>query len=180
MAEIIEDTRQQVHDGDKHANKHLWWERHGVGVERRKLDFGDYARADGTSNVVVDTKRSLDEVVGNVGRSHDRFVRELDKARNAGCRLVILIEVGAPYTTVDAIARWTSGVCRRCDLYRKCICDPAASGQCRRKRHKPMQGRTLLRIMRSLERDHGCRFEVCHPAHSAARICELLGVEVGT
>lgn len=177
MADITEDTRQQVHHGDKHANKHRWWEAHGVSIERRALPFGDYARADGTSNVVVDTKRSLDEVAGNVGREHARFVRELEKARGEGCRLVILIEVGAPYATLDAVARWTSSVCRRCDLYRRCLCDPKASGPCRRKRHKPMQGTTLLKIMRSLERDHGCRFEVCHPAHSAARICELLGVE---
>lgn len=178
MADLFEDSRQQMHGEDKHINKHRWWDKHDVKVERKKLDFGDYARADGMSNIVIDTKRSLDEVAGNVGREHARFVRELERAREAGYRLVILIEVGAPYTTLDAIARWTSGVCKRCDLYSKCLCDPRASGRCRRKHSKPMQGTTMLKIMRSLERDHGCRFEVCHPAHSAARICELLGMEV--
>lgn len=171
---IICDTRQQK---GKHVNIDAWFERHGIGYEYRKLDFGDYMRADGTSNVIVDTKRSFDEVVGNVGREHSRFVRELDRARDAGCRLVILIEVGAPYVTLDKVSGWTSNVCKRCDRYRRLLCNPHANGRCQTHRNKPMQGKTLLKIMRTLEREHGCRFEVCHPAHSAARICELLGVK---
>lgn len=170
---ILEDTRQQVHHGDKHANKHRWWDSHGVTYERRKLDFGDYS-FDG-SNVVVDTKRSLDEVAQNVGRDHERFVRELDKARDAGCRLVILVEVGAPYVRLDDVARWYPQPCRKCQM-RGSSCNPRAGGRCRRFKRKPMQGPTLLSIMRGLERDHSCRFELCHPAHSAQRICELLGV----
>lgn len=173
MPDIWEDTRQQA---GKHENKRRWFESHGVSVGRRVLVTGDYERADGMSNVLVDTKRSLDEVVMDCGRDHARFVRELDRARDAGCRLVILIEVGAPYTSIESIAKWTSGVCKRCDLYRNSMCDPRAQGPCRRKRHKPMQGDTLLKIMRTLESAHGCRFEVCHPAHAAIRICELLGV----
>ena len=39
------------------------------------------------------------------------------------------------------------------------------------------QGPTLAKIMLRLESDYGCRFEFCHPARSARRICELLGVE---
>lgn len=170
---IICDTRQQR---GKHVNIDAWLDRHNIAYAYRKLDFGDYARADGLSNVVVDTKRSFDEVVGNVGREHERFVRELDRARKAGCRLVILIEVGAPYTTLDKVDGWISGVCKRCNRYRLNQCDPHASGRCQTHRSKPMQGRTLLKIIRTLEKEHSCRFEVCHPAHSAARICELLGV----
>lgn len=170
---IICDTRQQR---GKHVNIDAWFDRHGITYEYRKLDFGDYMRADGLSNVVVDTKRSFDEVVGNVGREHERFVRELDRARDAGCRLVVLIEVGTPYVTLDKVNGWVSGVCKRCDRYRRLLCDPRASGRCQTHRCKPMQGKTLLKIMRTLENEHACRFEVCHPAHSAARICELLGV----
>lgn len=174
MAELLIDTRQKR---GKHVNIDRWLDAHGVTYEYRALPTGDYERADGTSNVLVDTKRGLDEVASNVGRDHARFVRELDRARDAGCRLVVLIEACAPYMTMGAIARWRPQPCRRCRL-RGSACDPASGGRCARFKRKPMQGPTLLRIMRSLERDHGCRFELCHPARSAARICELLGLEV--
>lgn len=174
MPDIYEDTRQQR---GKHERKRLWWEDHGVEVERRKLDTGDYERADGTSNVLIDTKRSLDEVAMDVGRDHARFVRELDRARDAGCRLVVLIEASGPYRELEDAAKWHPQPCRRCQ-YRGSACEPMATGRCRRFRRKPMQGPTLLSIMRSLERDHGCRFEIVHPARAARRICELLGVEV--
>lgn len=168
------DTRQQA---GKHENIDRWFAAHGVPYEYRALRTGDYVRADGTSNIIIDTKRGLDEVAGNCGRQHNRFVRELDRARDAGCRLVILVEAYPPYMSMNAVVGWRPQPCRRC-RWRGNACDPLASGGCRRFKRKPMQGPTLLRTMRSLERKHGCRFELCHPARSAARICELLGVEV--
>lgn len=168
MPDIYEDTRQQA---GKHMNKERWFAEHGVTVERRKLDAGDYERADGTGNICIDTKRSIQEVAMDCGRDHPRFAREMDRAAAAGKRLVILIEVGYPYTDVDSIARWTSDVCKRCRR-----CNPRESDHCDRYRSKPMQGRTLLAIMRKMEERHRCRFEVCEPSMSARRICDILGV----
>lgn len=173
MPDIYEDSRQKV---GKHERKRLWFEAHGIEVERRKLGTGDYERADGASNVLIDTKRSLDEVAMDVGRDHARFVRELDRARDAGCRLVVLIECGAPYKELDDVARWYPQPCRKCQ-YRSSWCEPRAHGRCGRFKRKPMQGPTLLSIMQTLERTHGCRFEIVHPASAARRICELLGVK---
>lgn len=176
MPKIYEDSRQQVAHGDKHAAKHAWWARHGVEVVRMKLDAGDYM-AEG-SNVLVDTKRSIAEVAMDVGRDHKRFAHELDRAAGAGCRLVVLIEVGGTYRELEDVCRWTAIPCQRCDRRRCGACDPRGSMRCQRYRAKPMQGPTVYRIMRSLERDHGCRFELVHPASSARRICELLGVNM--
>lgn len=170
-ATVVCDTRQQA---GKHANVDGWFDAHGVAYVYRKLDFGDYA-VDG-SNVVVDTKRSVAEVAQNVGRDHARLVREIERAGAAGCRLVFLVEVGWPYREVEDVARWTAVPCRRCEHRRMGECDPRFSDRCARYRHKPMQGPTVARIMRSMERDHGCRFEMCRPSETAARICELLGV----
>ena len=79
---LYEDTRQVL---GKHDRKNEWWRSHGVEVVRRKLDFGDYM-VDG-SNVSVDTKRNISEVAMDCGRDHDRFAREMDRAREAGYRL---------------------------------------------------------------------------------------------
>ncbi len=176
MIQIYEDTRQQQAHGDKHANKHAWWTSHGIEVERLKLEFGDYIRADGSSNIAVDTKRSLDEVAGNVGREHERFVRELERAREAGWRLVILIEAGGRYKDLQDVNGWVNGACQRCQYYKMKSCKPHGAPACKRYRRKPMQGVQLYKIMRTLERKHGCIFEVCPPSKAAQRICDLLGV----
>ena len=172
MTKIICDTRQKR---GKHENIDRWFDLHGVEYEYRKLDTGDYATDDLSSNILVDTKKGLSEVAMDVGRDHARFVREIERANTAGFRLVVLIEVGGPYSTIDAIAGWTAIPCRNCANRRYGSCDPHASG-CARFRNRPMQGETVLKIMRRLEENHGCRFEVCRPSQSSRRICELLGV----
>lgn len=160
---------------DKHITKHKWWESHGVTVERRKLDFGDYM-VEG-SNISVDTKRNIQEVAQNLGRDHARFVREIERANDAGCLLVVLIDSAGRYREVPDIARWTSTVCLRCQRKRMGWCDPSTSMGCATHHgHKPMQGVTVVKIMKRLEEKLMVRFEVVHPAHSAQRICEILGV----
>jgi hypothetical protein len=168
---ILIDTRQKI---GKHENIDGWLDAHGIPYEYRKLDFGDYM-VDG-SNVSVDTKQGLAEVAMDVGRDHDRFVREMERAREAGCRLVVLVECGAPYRSIESVARWTNDACRRCEWYRRLLCDPNAAGRCRKYHGKPIKGQTVARIMATLEERHGCRFEFVHPKGTARRICELLGV----
>lgn len=171
MSTIYEDTRQHVRGIDKHRMKHDWWAAHGIRVERRALETGDYM-ADG-SNVTVDTKASMDELSGNLGRQHNRFGRECERARKKGCRLVVLVEDG----TLDAWG-WTNGMCRKCRFRVRYGCHPRFRGEpcVRFGTAKPMQGDTAWKIMRGLSRDYGVRFEFCKPGESAERICELLGV----
>lgn len=172
MPTIYADTRQQA---GKHENKNRWWAAHGIEVVTRKLDFGDYM-AEG-SNVVIDTKRSISELAMDCGRDHARFAREMERAREAGYRLVILVEVGGPYRTLDDLAKWVSYGCRnRCERWRLRNCDPIVSTSCTTFKRKPMQGPSLLRVVRRMEHNHGAVFELCKPSKSAQRICELLGV----
>ena len=164
------DTRQQK---GKHENIDRWFERHGVEYEYRKLDFGDYM-TDG-SNISIDTKRNVQEVAGNCGKDHARFAREMERAREAGYRLVILVET-PKYKQVSDIAGWTNRVCARCQKKRMGYCNPKQSIGCSAGHRKPMTGATLARIMKSMESNHGSKFEFCHPAHTARFICDLLGV----
>lgn len=170
---VYEDSRQKV---GKHEAKRQWFKAHGIELVRKKLDAGDYATEN--SNILIDTKRSLSEVAMDVGRDHERFVREMERARDAGYRLIVLVEVGAPYRTTADVARWTNDACKRCEHYRRLLCDPNASGRCKKYRRKPMRGPTIVRIIQSLEQEYGCRFEYVNPRYSARRICELLGVVV--
>ena len=176
---VYEDTRQQK---GKHEHKRSWWAAHGVEVVRRKLDFGDYAR-DG-SNVCVDTKADVDEIAKNInGAAHDRFIRECDRAYNAGYRLVFLVENDLGYTNLGDVVRWTNGHCvkcgENCETNPRGICRPLdPHGKCpRHDKRKPIQGPRLYKAMRTIEARHLVRFEFCPPGEAARRICELLGVE---
>lgn len=163
------DSRQQR---GKHVAKNEWFASHGVETVTRCLPFGDYARAG--SNVAVDTKRDVQELAGNLGREHDRFARECDRAREAGYRLVVLVEEHAEYNDRSKVDGWRCRVCRACRA-----CDPGRSSRCKFRSYKPLNGPTLRKIMDKMERDRGVRFEFCRPSRSAERICEMLGMEVG-
>ena len=166
---IYEDTRQQA---GKHCAKHKWFSAHGIELVQRKLDFGDYA-VDG-SNIVIDTKKGLLEIAGNIGREHDRFARECIRAYEQGYRLIILIETRECSTIAD-VAGWTNTNCRQCGYYLLSMCKVIHERCLRYKRH-PMTGDTLSRTMATFESHYHCRFEFCDPLRSARRICELLGV----
>ena len=143
----------------------------------RALPFGYYnaEKEDGTpnGNIYIYTKNDVQELAANVGREHDRFVRECERARAAGYRLVVLVESASRYNDRAQLAKWVSGVCRRC---RRCA--PSTSKGCAAHRAKPMQGPTLVKILDALERRHGVRFEFVSKRGCARRICELLGIEV--
>lgn len=170
---LVEDSRQQILPVDKHAKKHAWWRSHGVDVMRYKLDFGDYAAFG--SNVACDTKANIQEMCGNLGKDHARVVREVERARDAGFRLVFLVETGGNYKSVDDIARWTNDVCKRCGEYRAGLCHPPRE-RCKKFKRRPMTGATLAKIMHGMEADHGCVFEFAHPLMAAKRVCDILGV----
>lgn len=148
---IIEDTRQQA---GKHEHIAAWMSEHGVefAPRARALPFGDYMR-DG-SNICIDTKKDVLEVAGNVGKDHARFVRELERAANEGYRLVILVEERPSYNERKNLYKW-------------------------RNPHGRIQGPTLAKMITTLEKKYGVRFEFCHRRDTAKRICEILGVTYG-
>ena len=177
MAVLWEDTRQ--HEG-KHDAKEGWWAAHGVEVVRRKLDFGDYMREG--SNVSVDTKRNVDEIAQNInGRSHARFRRECERARDAGFRLVVLVENRHGYREVADVRSWTNGHCRACRERRGGLCDPRdPRGRCpRHGTAKPIQGPRLALAMQTMSGRYGVEFALCAPGDAARAVCDLLGIEYG-
>lgn len=63
----------------------------GVEYETSKLLFGDYMDFS-RPQIVVDRKQNIAELAKNCTTDHERFVRELERAKKAGSRLVILVE----------------------------------------------------------------------------------------
>ena len=63
----------------------------GVPYMRTKLLFGDYADYN-NPHIVIDRKQSIAELAKNVTTDRARFIAELDRARAANAKLVILVE----------------------------------------------------------------------------------------
>lgn len=122
----------------------------------------------------MDTKKDVQELAGNVGRDHDRFVRELDRATAEGKVLVVLVEEHPEYERPELLETWVSRVCQRCRR-----CDPLRDS-CTAKRRKPMNGPQLRRILDALHERHGTRFMFCDKGDTARIVCELLGVSYET
>ena len=77
---IIEDTREQ---------KPIEFDFKRIS---QKLDFGDYALAGEDYNYVFVDRKAEDDFKGTMSAGYDRFCRELDRARNFGSYLFIVIE----------------------------------------------------------------------------------------
>ncbi len=110
---LISDKGQQ--DG-KHTEKERYWTELGIEVIEAPLPTGDYILANdkvmdvifrkeqrgipvkkmdflGTYNVTVDTKKDIQELVGNVcGKQHARFRDECILAQNNGIKLYVLVQ----------------------------------------------------------------------------------------
>lgn len=94
------DSRQQV---GKHDLKDEYFKNNGIKTLKSKLPFGDYAIVNDMS-VIIDTKKDLLEIEGNLTKEHARFRNEIINANNFGIGLVILIEEEIQYNNLDDVA----------------------------------------------------------------------------
>ena len=146
---IIEDTRQQT---GKHDIKHNWFVTHGISLVRCKLPWGDYAIA---PKITIDTKRDMDEIAGNIcGKEHKRFINECKAARDAGCKLIILVENELGISDVSQVHLWENP---RSIYSVDCI-----------------QGARLQKAMITIQERYDVTFLFCSPEESAQKITELL------
>lgn len=84
---ILIDTREKP---QAIANIKKYFDAHGIKYESKKLDFGDYM-TDEHGGISIDRKQNIDELAKNCTVEHERFRRELERARNAGAKLVLLV-----------------------------------------------------------------------------------------
>ena len=196
---IIEDKAQQ---DKKHELKHLYWEQSGIYFERYPLPVGDYILyndmvADvisrkqkrgielkkldflGTYNVCVDTKKDMQEIVGNIcGKQHERFRDECILAQNNSIKLYVLIENECGVTCVNDVFSWHN---ERLDIYvadRNNVVGYWKNGSPRygRKRKYPFatKGQQLAKAMLTMQKKYGVEFLFCKPNEAGEKIIELL------
>lgn len=146
---IQEDTRQQA---GKHNIKHAFFENADVGVVRCKLPFGDYAPVPPVS---IDTKKDMDEIAQNIcGNAHIRFINECKAARDAGCKLIILVENTVGIRDISQVHIWQNP--------RSCY-----SPNC-------VQGPRLQKAMETISTRYGTEFRFCEPEEAGGIIIQII------
>jgi ERCC4-type nuclease len=147
---IIVDTREQKYS---HVTDHF--DKEGIKWVRSKLICGDYQNPLNPT-IIIDRKKDLQEVAGNVCQQHERFVRELELAKDLGYKMIILVEE-PNITSLTNVCSWYN--------WRK------------KKNPKAVSGKTLYKIMRTMEEKYGITWEFTSKANCGKRIVELLGGE---
>lgn len=142
------DSREQKYE---HVTKYL--DSQGIKWVKSKCVVGDYVNLENPM-VVIDRKKDLQEVAGNVCQQHDRFVRELELAKELGYRMIVLVEEPS-ITNVEQVFGWYN--------WR------------RKKNPKAISGRTLAKIMLTMSQKYGVEWEFTTKEKCGERIVELLG-----
>lgn len=151
MITLIEDTRQKA---SKHKAKHEYFSESSVPLIRCALPFGDYAAA---PEIAVDTKQNIEEMALNLCGSFankTRLRNECVAAKDAGCKLIFLIE-DSRYSDIP-------------DLYGHPI--SIHNGM-------TISGDQLATAMHVMSQRYGCGFMFCRPEDAGRIIMELLDHE---
>ena len=149
---LIEDTRQVV---GKHKLKNEYFKKMGIEVVRSKLLFGDYQNPQNPS-IAIDTKKDIQELIGDLTKDHERFRNELLLSKKCGAKLIILIE-DEKVTCINDLYTWYNWRLK--------------------KSPKATKGSTLAKMLYTIEHnteDYNCQFIFTKKSECGAKILEIL------
>lgn len=144
---VLIDTRERKYD---HITD--YFDDNNIGYYRSKLVCGDYQNPLNPT-VIIDRKKDLQEVAGNVTKDHERFVRELELANKLGYTMIVLVEESG-IETLEDVRKWYN--------WR------------RRKNPKAITGKTLCKIMMTMQEKYNFTWMFCDKSETGCRIVELL------
>lgn len=147
------------------------FDKQGVKYFVSKLWTGDYMNLD-NPKVIVDRKQNLTELSSNICQDHDRFRRELIRAQENGIQLIILCEHGHDIKCLEDIIFWDNP--RGTKRVKK-------DGIWQTVETNALKGEVMYKILTTLERKYGVRFEFCTKEETGNRIIEILrdGYDIG-
>lgn len=134
-----------------------------------KLYVGDYMSLD-NPRLIVDRKQNLSEVCHNICQDHVRFRDECIRAKEAGIKLVILVEHGKGINRLEDVIWWEN------PRSIKRVQEP--SGKWVNIPTKAMTGDQLYKRMVTMENKYGIEFKFCAKNDTGKKIIEILGGDV--
>ncbi len=195
---VISDKGQQK---GKHTEKEEYWKELGIEVIDAPLPCGDYIIANdkvmdvisrkrergipvkkmdflGTYNVTVDTKKDIQELVGDIcGKQHARFRDELILAQNNGIKLYVLVANLDGVTRLSDLENWNNPRLARYERIKE-MHENGRWKSVKLPKRRPTGGAQLMKACRTMEQKYGAEFFFCHNSEQGAMVLELLQQEV--
>lgn len=129
---------------------------HNVKFFSSKLYVGDYMNPK-KPDVVVDRKQNISEICGNVAsnvKEHQRFRDEIIRANDIGVKVIVLIEHGHGFKTIEDIKFWENPRLKT---------SPKAT-----------DGTKLYKILKTMCDKYDMEVTFCEKSETGAKIRELL------
>ena len=166
------DTRDKA---GKHANVGPVLETMGHKVIRSKLYVGDITLVN-RQDVCIDLKAGLFEVESNLMHDAARFRAECKRAREAGIKLVILIE-DEQIKTLEGVRDWTNPRQTAWDRLRE-LHSQGKRLTTKLPTRPPVTGLQLHGLMLAMSRLYGVEWRFAPYKDTARAVCDILGVGI--
>ena len=141
----------------------------GVQYFRSKMYVGDYQSLD-NPRLVIDRKKDLQEIVGNVCQQHERFKAELLRAKEQGIKLVILCEHGADIKSLEDVYFWQNP--RKYQIRWKTVNGKRVKDVISA---KAVDGNQLYKSLCTIRDRYNVDFVFCQKEETGKKIIEILG-----
>lgn len=141
----------------------------GVDYFTSKLYVGDYMNLD-NPRLVIDRKKDLLELCGNVCQQHERFRAELIRALEHDIRIIILVEHGEDITCLEDVFFWENPRTKPSQWVMKDghpVKVPVQGGG--------IQGNQLFKSLCTIRDRYHVQFRFCTKDKTGAEIVRLLG-----
>lgn len=140
----------------------------GIQYFRSKMYVGDYQSLD-NPRLVIDRKKDLLELCGNVCQQHERFKAELIRAMQQNIKIVILVEHGEDIKTLEDVYFWENP--RKHEVIWKTV-----NGKKVRtvRSEKAVDGIQLYRSLLTIRDRYKVDFVFCEKHETGRRIVEIL------
>ena len=160
------DTRQHKKEWERIKSQ---FDSMGVDYYRSKLWVGDYMNID-NPRLVIDRKKDLLELCGNVTQQHERFRAELVRAQEKDIKIIILCEHGDDIKRLSDVYFWHNP---RLDIGEWVIRDnhPVKIP----KYPKATEGSALYQSLVTMRDKYGIDFQFCNQSETGYVIAQLLG-----
>ena len=141
----------------------------GVQYFRSKMYVGDYQSLD-NPRLVIDRKKNLQEICGNVCQQHERFKAELLRAKEQGIKLVILCEHGADIESLEDVYFWQNP--RRYQIRWKTVNGKRVRDVISA---KAVDGNQLYKSLCTIRDRYNVDFVFCQKEETGQKIIDILG-----
>lgn len=166
---ILVDTREQKNSHVEKAFGKL-----GIPFDRTKLYVGDYTLPNDQS-VCVDRKAGLQEVYANTVQQHQRFRAECTRAKQAGIRLIVLVEEEG-IRALEDVAGWRNPRIQRWDFLSR-MHSLGRMLDVKIPPKRPVDSERLMAIMRSMALKYGVEWAFTTKQECGERIARILGAK---